>query len=57
MTQPELTARVKELALANHLDYVGIASAERLRDEPERRKPDDYLPGAQAVVSLGIRLS
>jgi epoxyqueuosine reductase len=36
---------------------VGITSAERLQDEPDRRKPDDYLPGARTVVSLGIRLS
>ncbi|MGD0237906.1 MAG: hypothetical protein ABSC55_25655 [Syntrophorhabdales bacterium] len=57
MTQAELTARVKKLALANNLDYVGIASAERLQDEPERRRPNDYLPGARAVVSLGIKLS
>ena len=57
MTQAELTARVKELALANNLDYVGVASIERLQDEPERRKPEDYLPGARTVVSLGIRLS
>jgi epoxyqueuosine reductase len=53
----ELTAKVKELALANNLDYVGVAPAERLQSEPEQRRPDDYLPGARTVVSLGIRLS
>jgi epoxyqueuosine reductase len=57
MTRAELTLRVKKLVLANNLDYVGITSAERLQDEPDRRKPDDYLPGARTVVSLGIRLS
>lgn len=56
MTEPELTATVKKLALANHLDYVGISSADRLQDEPERRKPADYLPGARAVISIGIKL-
>lgn len=57
MELAELTRKVKELVRANNLDYVGIAPAERLHDEPERRKPTDYLPGAQTVVSLGIRLS
>ncbi len=57
MRSANVTARVKDLALANNLDYVGIAPAERMQHEPERRTPDDYLPGAQTVISLGIRLS
>ncbi len=57
MTYSELTKRVKEFALANDMDYVGIASADSLRDEPAGRKPDDYLPGARSVVVMGIRLS
>jgi epoxyqueuosine reductase len=52
----ELTKKVKELVLANSLDYVGIASAEALQNEPERHKPSDYLPSARSVVSIGIRL-
>jgi len=51
-----LSAQVKELALLNHLDYVGIAPVERLAHEPKGRRPDDYLPGARSVVSLGIKL-
>jgi epoxyqueuosine reductase len=53
----ELTRKVKEMALANNLDYVGIASVESLQNEPLDRKPTDYLPGAQTVVSFGIKLS
>jgi len=53
----ELTKQVKEIALTNNLDYVGIASAESLQNESQDRKPTDYLPGAQTVVSLGIKLS
>ena len=53
----DLTKRVKELALNNNMDYVGIAPAESLQGEPEDHRPADYLPGARTVVSLGIRLS
>ncbi len=53
----KLTQKVKEVALANNLDYVGITSAKLLENEPEGHKPADFLPGAQTVVSLGIKLS
>jgi len=52
-----LTQQVKRLTLANNLDYVGIAPAEFLQNEPEGRSPADFLPGAKTVVSLGIKLS
>ena len=52
----ELTKKVKELVLANGLDYVGIASVEALQNEPEGHRPGDYLPSVRTVVSLGIRL-
>lgn len=51
-----LTAKVKKLALANHLDYVGVASVERLQNEPSGYGPTDYLPNAKTVISLGIKL-
>ena len=53
----KLTQKVKEIALANNLDYIGIATAESLQNAPEGEKPIDYLPGAKTVVSLGIKLS
>ena len=53
----KLTRKVKEVALASNLDYVGIALAESLHNEPEGEKPTDFLPGAKTVVSLGIKLS
>lgn len=53
----ELTLKVKELALANKLDYVGFASAELLENEPEGVRPSDFLPGAQTVISLGVKLA
>jgi epoxyqueuosine reductase len=57
MNAVKLKRKVKELARANNLDYVGIAKAELLQNEPEGMKPTDFLPGAQAIVSLGIKLS
>ena len=53
----ELTRRVKELAHGNDIDYVGIAAIERFSNAPEGHKPTDLLPGAEAVISMGIRLS
>lgn len=57
MKPAKLTRKVKEIVLANNLDYVGITPVERLTGEPEGRRPTDYLPGAHSVVSLGIKLS
>lgn len=48
---------VKKLARSNNIDYVGIAAADSLENEPEGRRPSDYLPGARSVISLGVRLS
>lgn len=53
----ELKQMLKELALANKLDYMRVASAECLKDEPEWIKPTDFLPDAQSVISLGMKLS
>ena len=52
-----LTQKIKELAFANDLDYAGVASADSLRNEPEGFRPSDFLPGAQTIISLGVRLS
>jgi epoxyqueuosine reductase len=53
----DLTGRVRELALANNLDYVGFASAELLENEPEGLRPSDFLPGANTVISMGVKLA
>ena len=52
----ELAGKVKEVALENDLDYVGIASADALQHEPEDHRPEDFLPGAKTVISLGIKI-
>ena len=52
----ELTREVKELVLANNIDYVGVAPVERFKYAPKGHKPTDLLPGARSVVSIGIRM-
>jgi epoxyqueuosine reductase len=51
-----LTREVKDLALKN-LDFVRIAAADMLCQESEGHRPADFLPGAQSVISIGIKLS
>jgi epoxyqueuosine reductase QueG len=51
LTGSALKKKAKELGA----DIVGIASAERLRDEPEGFRPVDLLPGAKSVITVGIR--
>jgi epoxyqueuosine reductase len=52
-----MTHEIKELAFSNSLDYVGIAAADSLENEPEGSRPSDFLPDAQTIVSLGVKLS
>jgi len=46
---------IKKRAMQDGADIVGIAPAERLQDEPEGTRPTDLLPGAKAVISVGMR--
>lgn len=52
----DLKQEIRELALSNKLDYVRVSSAASLKEEPQWIRPDDFLPGARSVVSLGIKL-
>ncbi|HQM32552.1 MAG TPA: hypothetical protein PKX85_08415, partial [Candidatus Hydrogenedentes bacterium] len=52
-----LTAsRVKEFALSQGLDLVGIANIERFDGAPERMHPAAILPGARSVVVVARRI-
>jgi len=51
------TEENQELAFNNQIDYVGVATIERFRNAPEGHKPEDLLPGAGSVISMGIRVS
>jgi len=52
-----ITEEIKELVFSNNLDYVGFAPAESLESEPEGLRPSDFLPDAQTIISLGVKLS
>lgn len=47
---------VKRVALAKGADLVGIASADRFRDYPEGKRPEDLLPTARSVIVVGVRV-
>lgn len=51
-----LTAAVKELALREGASIVGIASIERFVGAPAGHGPRDFIPRAEAVISIGIKL-
>ena len=52
-----LTVKVRKLARENEIDYVGIAPVDRFVHAPDGHKPWDLLPGAQSVISIGMRMS
>ncbi len=53
----DLKQMIRELVVSNSLDYMQVASAESLKEEPEWVKPADFLPGARSVISVGMNLS
>jgi epoxyqueuosine reductase len=52
-----LGEKIKALARDNDIDYVGIAPVDRFKYAPQGHKPTDLLPGAQSVISIGIKIS
>ncbi|MEM1717256.1 MAG: hypothetical protein QXN24_06555 [Candidatus Bathyarchaeia archaeon] len=51
-----LTHEVKEFALQQDVDLVGIADVERFVNAPPGLRPTDFLPRAKSVIVLGFRL-
>jgi len=51
----DLTRRVKDLARANRMDLVGVASLDRYAHAPPMARPQAHLPEARAVISMAIR--
>jgi len=49
-------AQIKEFALANGLDFVGVANIERFKDAPVRMHPASILPEAKSVIVVGKRI-
>jgi len=52
-----LAERVKALAFSSNIDYVGVAPVERFANAPEGHRPEDLLPGAESVISMGMKVS
>jgi len=53
-----LTDEVKEFATEDlDMDYIGVASVDRLSGAPEGHRPTDLLPGAKSVIVMAVRLS
>lgn len=50
----ELTVAVKQMALAEGADLVGIASTSRYDGAPPKVRPQAHLPEAQAVVVMAV---
>lgn len=52
-----LSKEIESLVMKEGVDLFGVAPVERFRHAPEGRGPQDYLPDATCVISLGIRLA
>jgi len=55
--QRRLTKRLKELAREKGADLVGIAPLERFATAPADQHPTRYLPEANSVISMAIRVN
>ena len=47
---------VKDFAMKNGADLVGIASVDRFEGAPQGHKPEDFLTGAKSVVAMARRI-
>lgn len=54
--QVDLTTTVKEFALREGASLVGIASVDRFAGAPAGHAPRDFVPRAESVISLGLKL-
>jgi len=48
---------LKAFAIANEMDYFGVASVDRFANLPEGHRPTDMLPTAKSVIVLGMKLA
>lgn len=52
----DLTQQVKERALEEGMDLVGITPADRLQGAPEGRRPKDILPTARSLIVAAVHV-
>ncbi len=48
--------KLEEVACAGKIDFFGVAPVDRFAHAPEGHRPADLLPGAQSVVSVGVKV-
>lgn len=49
-----LTKDIESFVLSQGADLVGVAPVDRFAEAPEGNGPQDYMPGATCVISIGI---
>ncbi len=54
--QVDLTTTIKEFALREGASLVGVASVDRFVGAPAGHGPRDFIPRAESVISLGLKL-
>jgi epoxyqueuosine reductase len=52
----DLTQEVKDRALEEEMDLVGITPVQRLRGAPEGRRPTDILPTANSIIVAAVHV-
>ncbi len=55
-TSTDLTAALEEIALREGASMFGVASIDRFEGAPAGHGPRDFIPRAEAVISLGIKI-
>ena len=48
---------LKNLCKDLHVHYFGVAPVERFSNMPDGHKPEDLLPGAKAVIVIGVKMT
>ena len=52
----DLKNALKELAKEKYVDYFGVAPVERMNNAPAGSQPQEILPEARSIISLGIKM-
>ncbi|MDR0915873.1 MAG: 4Fe-4S binding protein, partial [Oscillospiraceae bacterium] len=52
----DIKKNLKELALKNGMDMLGVASVDRFEGSPSGSHPTEILPGCKSVIVVGVRL-
>lgn len=56
MSRADIKEELREIAIKSEMDYFGVASIDRLSNLPEGHRPQDLVPGAKSVISIGKKI-